>query len=75
MTEDNKMKSKEALKKYQGLSLELLTKELSEAKSKLNTLIFDRSRGKLNNVRELNKLKKDIARMQTILRSKQDEDK
>jgi len=69
------MKSKETLKKINGMTSAAISKDLHEAQIKLNTLIFDRSRGKLNNVRELSKLKKDIARMHTVLRIKEDEDK
>jgi large subunit ribosomal protein L29 len=69
------MKSKDILKKINGMTTEAIGKDLHEAQIKLNTLIFDRSRGKLNNVRELSKLKKDIARMHTVLRIKEDEDK
>ena len=45
-----------------------LQKTLSDNREKLRQLRFDLSAGKVKNVREIRKIKKDIARILTILK-------
>ena len=45
-----------------------LQKTLSDNREKLRQLRFDLSAGKIKNVREIRKIKKDIARILTILK-------
>ncbi len=45
-----------------------LQKMAKEANEKLRVLRFDLSAGKVKNVSELHKLKKDVARMQTFIK-------
>lgn len=47
-----------------------LEKTLIESREKLRQLRFDLASGKIKNVREIRMIKKDIARMLTILRNK-----
>ena len=60
------MKAKEYLKKLRTMSLQELDRELQESRKKLQQLNFDLAAGKLKNVREIRKLKKNIARILTI---------
>jgi large subunit ribosomal protein L29 len=46
-----------------------LEKLLQENKERLRVLRFDLAAGKVKNVREIRKIKKDIARILTILRN------
>lgn len=48
-----------------------LQKILAESHEKLRQLRFDLSSGKVKNVREIRKIKKDIARTLTILTKKE----
>jgi large subunit ribosomal protein L29 len=45
-----------------------LQKFLSDGRERLRVLSFDLASGKVKNVREIRKIKKDIARILTILR-------
>lgn len=47
-----------------------LQKMLEESREKLRQLRFDLSSGKVKNVREIRMIKKDIARIMTLLRQK-----
>jgi len=47
-----------------------LIKKLEEDREKLRQLKFDLSAGKVKNVREIRKIKKDIARILTSLNNK-----
>ncbi|MBA7611185.1 50S ribosomal protein L29 [subsurface metagenome] len=47
-----------------------LTKMLTDSKERLRTLKFDLASGKVKNVRLIRGLKKDIARILTILKEK-----
>jgi len=51
---------------------EELKKLLEENQEKLRQLRFDLASGKVKNVREIRKIKKDIARILTILCQKKD---
>jgi len=50
-------------------SKEELKKLLQDSRERLRQLRFDLAAGKVKNVRELRKIKKDIARILTILRN------
>lgn len=58
------MKFEELSKK----SKEELTKLLKDSKEKLGSLKFDLVSGKVKNVSEIRQLKKDIARISTLLK-------
>lgn len=60
------MKTEELRKK----TLEELNKLLIESKKKLQDLKFDLSLGKVKNINIVRGLKKDIARIQTIIKEK-----
>jgi large subunit ribosomal protein L29 len=60
------MKTEELCKK----TLEELNKLLIESKKKLQDLKFDLSLGKVKNINIVRELKKDIARIQTIIKEK-----
>ena len=60
------MKAKELKQK----SEKELQRLLQEDREKLRQLRFDLSAGKVKNVREIRKIKKDIARIMTVLGSK-----
>jgi len=68
------MKRKE-IEKIKGLAVVDLNKDLKEKREKLWKLRGDIAIGKNKNVREANALRKDIARVKTILSSKQSESK
>jgi ribosomal protein L29 len=61
------MKNKEFTKKYASVNKETLVKEIRERKTKINTLMFDVTRGKIDNVREMKKTRREIARLNTLL--------
>jgi ribosomal protein L29 len=65
------MQTKSKIKEWRERSKEALEKEIFELKEKLRALRFLLSSGKLKNVRELREAKKDIARILTIIKSKQ----
>ena len=48
-----------------------LKKALTEDREKLRQLRFNLASGKVKNVREIRKIKKDIARILTLLKQKQ----
>jgi len=60
------MKAKELIKK----KIEELEKMLKEKREKLTHLKFDLIKGNLKNIREIREIKKDIARILTILKQK-----
>jgi large subunit ribosomal protein L29 len=53
---------------FQQKSKAELRKVLSDSREKLRQLRFDLAAGKVKNVREIRKIKKDIARILTILK-------
>lgn len=63
------MRTKEKIKDFRKMRKEELLNVLSENQEKLRQLKFNLSEGKVKNVREIRMLKKDIARMKTILKS------
>ncbi|MBU4351300.1 50S ribosomal protein L29 [Candidatus Parcubacteria bacterium] len=64
------MKATLKIKEWQQLSPETLKVSLNQLKEKLMSLRFLSASGKLKNVREMNELKKDVARIATILKQK-----
>ncbi len=60
------MKAKELLQK----SISELNKDLEDLQKNLQSFKFDLSGGKLKNVRQIRKTKKDIARINTVLKEK-----
>ena len=66
----NKMKAKE-LKDVRGLSVEELNAKLDELKKDLFMLRMQHATNQLDNPLQLNTVKKDIARVKTIIREKE----
>ncbi len=64
------MKATLKIKEWQQLSPETLKVSLNQLKEKLTSLRFLSASGKLKNVREISELKKDVARIATILKQK-----
>ena len=62
------MKSKEFLNSLSGMSLAELNDELVAAKKELFNLRFQHAINQLDNPIRLNEVKKDIARVKTVLR-------
>ncbi|MDI6882986.1 MAG: 50S ribosomal protein L29 [Patescibacteria group bacterium] len=60
-------KQQEKLKEFKRMSRGELQRVLSEKKEKLRQLRFDLAAGKVKNIREIREVKKDIARMLTVL--------
>ena len=66
----NKMKAKE-LKDVRGLSVEKLQEKLQELKKDLFMLRMQHATNQLDNPLQINSVKKDIARIKTIIREKE----
>ena len=64
------MKAKE-LKEIRGLSVEKLEEKLQELKKDLFMLRMQHATNQLDNPMQLNAVKKDIARVKTIIREKE----
>lgn len=58
------------IKEIQQRSEKDLHKDLIEVREKLRVLKFDLSAGKVKNVREIRSIKKDIAKILTVLNTK-----
>lgn len=58
---------KEKIKDFRKMKKEELSRVLQESQEKLRKLRFDLSEGKTKNVKDIRTLKKDIARIKTIL--------
>jgi large subunit ribosomal protein L29 len=58
------------IKELQQKSKSELQKFLADSREKLRQLRFDLSAGKVKNVREVRKIKKDIAKVLTLLKQK-----
>ena len=65
------MKAKEYLKVIRGKSLEELRVEEQELKAQLFKLRFQHATSQINNPMQLNLIKKDIARVKTIIKEKE----
>lgn len=61
------MRRKELLKTLKDRSKQDLEKELFQNKEKLRVLKFNLISGKVKNIREIRKIKKNIARIKTLL--------
>ena len=66
------MKSTEYLKELQSKSVEELTEELVSAKKELFNLRFQNATNQLKNTARINEVKKNIARIQTVISSRKD---
>ena len=66
----NKMKAKE-IKEVRGLSLEKLQEKLQELKKDLFMLRMQHATNQLDNPMQIAAVKKDIARIKTIIREKE----
>ncbi len=64
------MKSAHKIKEWKERSKEALSSEVLGLREKLRSLHFLLSSGKLKNVREIQEIRKDIARISTILNEK-----
>ena len=58
------------IKELKQLSKEELKKKQEDAREKLRQMRFDLQAGKVKDVREIRQVKKDIARMMTLLKIK-----
>jgi len=58
------------IKELKQLSKEDLKKKMEDAREKLRQMRFDLQAGKVKDVREIRQVKKDIARMMTLLKIK-----
>lgn len=63
------MKKKNQLREWKQLSAEALTKTAVDLAEKQRSLRFLASQGKLKNVRELREVRKNIARLKTLISS------
>ena len=64
------MKKKDKVKDFRKMNKGELQRVLSEKREKLRLLRFDLAAGKVKNVREIREIRKDIARILTILTEK-----
>ncbi len=64
------MKHKEKLKEFHRLPKEELQRMLSHKREDLRQLRFDLTGGKVKNVREIREVRRDIARLSTLLKQK-----
>lgn len=58
----------ETIKDYRRMGKQELSKLLIENREKLRQMKFELSGGKIKNVREVRKMKKDIARILTLMK-------
>lgn len=64
------MKSNDYLKKFSGSASAEIKKEISRLQSTLYGLYSDAVKGKIKNVRESKKTRKEIAQLKTLLKEK-----
>ena len=64
------MKSKEFIKKYQSMSAKQIDEQIMLRKDKINTLMFDATKGKIDNVHEIKTLRKEVAKLFTLAAGK-----
>ena len=64
------MKTKEQLTDFRGLTAKQLSVKITEARKKLVTLNQDKILGKIKNVHEITIIRKNVARMSTIMDEK-----
>lgn len=65
------MKNQEKIKDFSRMQKEELERILRDKKEKLRELRFNLVAGKVKNVREVREMKKDIARILTLLKQKE----
>jgi large subunit ribosomal protein L29 len=58
------------IKELTNLPKEELAKKLEDGREKLRQLRFDLAAGKVKNVKEIHQIKKEVARILTLLKSK-----
>ena len=68
------MKRKEKMVEYQKLTTEEINKKIAEAKEELLKLRMKQATGSLEKTDRINELRKDVARLKTILRAREIED-
>jgi len=61
------MKKQEKIKEFKRMGRNQLLKVLADDREKLRQFRFDLSAGKVKNVREIREVKKDIARIKTLI--------
>ena len=59
------------MKELRDLTADELTQKLAETKEELFNLRFQNATGQLDNYKRLNDLRKDVARLKTILREQE----
>lgn len=64
------MKSREYLNDLKAKSVEELSQELTDAKKELFNLRFQNATNQLKNTARINEVRKNIARIQTVMTSK-----
>lgn len=67
------MKQKEKIREFSRLSKQELQRNLSEKRERLRQLRFDLASGKVKNVGEVREIKRDIARIITISKKKNED--
>ena len=65
------MKRKEKMVEYQKLTTEEINKKIAEAKEELLKLRMKQATGSLEKTDRVNELRKDVARLKTILRNRE----
>ena len=65
------MKRKEKMVEYQKLTTEEINKRIAESKEELLKLRMQQATGSLENSARVNELRKDVARLKTILRNRE----
>ena len=65
------MKRNDKMKEFQKLTTEEIMKKIAEAKEELLKLRMKQATGSLENSARVNELRKDVARLKTILRNRE----
>ena len=65
------MKRNDKMKEFQKLTTEEIIKKIAEAKEELLKLRMKQATGSLENSARINELRKDVARLKTILNSRE----
>jgi large subunit ribosomal protein L29 len=65
------MKRNEKMKEFQKLTTEEINKKIAENKNELLKLRMKQATGSLENSARVDELRKDVARLKTILRSRE----
>lgn len=64
------MKHKDKMKEFQNLTTEEINKKIKDAKEELLKLRMKQATGSLENPARISELRKDVARLKTILNSR-----